>query len=329
VISGLPELGLRLPNSGPFAEAGAILRIADVAERLAYDTVWVHDHVSWPRHQLTHFATGSLEACVDQDPNFYESLVTLGVLGGRLRTVGLGVAGLVLPLRDPRVLGKQLAALDRLTDGRVIIGMGSGAMEHDFEIMGVPWTERGKIMNEYLEALAVMFGPEQPVSHAGPRAPFSDGTFYPRPKGLRIWVAGRSPASMKRAARYGDGWLTHVLAPDEYAVLYSDLVRRLDNAGKDPASFDTSLELFACIAKTHEEAVAISRKSLTRRAEDQVAANLVGTAEEVCAKLVDYRRAGVSHVELRMICHSVDQLEEMAERVAKTAGLAKRLKSLP
>ena len=74
-----PTLGVRLPNSGPFAEPSALLSTAEHAEALGYNRVWVHDHVSWPREKLTHFATGSVEACADQDPNFFESVSTSGL----------------------------------------------------------------------------------------------------------------------------------------------------------------------------------------------------------------------------------------------------------
>ena len=111
-----PTLGVRLPNSGPFAEPSALLSTAEHAEALGYNRVWVHDHVSWPREKLTHFATGSVEACADQDPNFFESVSTSAWLSGRLRRIGVGIAGLVVPLRDPRVLAKQLATIDRLGD---------------------------------------------------------------------------------------------------------------------------------------------------------------------------------------------------------------------
>jgi probable F420-dependent oxidoreductase len=322
VSTALPTLGLRLPNSGPFATPEAILRVAATAERLGYDTAWVHDHISWPQHELTHFATGSLEACTDQDANFYESIASLGVLGGMTKRIRLGIAGLVLPLRDPRVLAKQLTTLDRLTGGRITVAIGSGAKEHDFEVMGVPWSERGKIMSDSLAALRAITRPEQPVSYEGSPVSFRDGTFYPLPEALRIWIAGRSGPALSRAVRYGDGVLTHVLAPDEYAELYSDVRRRLDEAKRDPTTFDTALELFACIAPTHEDAVAISARSLGRRSEDQVAANLVGTPDEALEKLARYRASGVTHVELRMICHSVEQLEEMAASVTASAATA-------
>ena len=317
----LPTLGLRLPNSGPFGTAESILYVADLAERLNYHTVWVHDHISWPRHELTHFATGSLEACKDQDSNFFESVETLGVLAGRLKRARLGIAGLVLPLRDPRVLAKQLATLDQFSNGRLTIGMGSGAKENDFKIMGLPWERRGKIMNEYLATLLSILRSDQPVSVEGERISFKEGSFYPKPRGMRIWVAGKSAVGMTRAVRFADGWLTHVATPDEYAGLYQELVRRLDAAGRDEATFDTSLELFACVANTHQEAYEMSRLSLGRRAEDVEEANLVGTPAEIAARLELYRKAGAKHIEARMICHSIAQLEEMAETLAESTGL--------
>jgi alkanesulfonate monooxygenase SsuD/methylene tetrahydromethanopterin reductase-like flavin-dependent oxidoreductase (luciferase family) len=118
--------------------------------------------------------------------------------------------------------------------------------------------------------------------------------------------------------------LTHVLTPEEYARLHEDVRRHLDAAGRSAESFDMALEVFACVAPTHEEAVAISARSLGRRAEDAVAANLVGTPDAIHEKLAHYRASGVTHVELRLICHTVDLLEEMAERVATACGLGGR-----
>ena len=104
-LLGGTTLGIRLPNSGPFAEPEALLETADLAEQLGFDRVWVHDHLSWPREKLTHFATGSLEACEDQDPNFFESVTTASLLAGRrLIFVGKGFASM------QRTTGDQGAA---------------------------------------------------------------------------------------------------------------------------------------------------------------------------------------------------------------------------
>src|SRR5207244_2031019 len=158
------SLGVRLPNSGPFATAENIIATADLVERSGYDAVWVHDHISWPREKLTHFATGSVEACRDQDPNFFESISTIAVLGGRLRRARLAIAGLVLPLRDPRILAKQVTTIEQLTGSSLLLAFGIGAIPGDFDVMGQRFDRRGRLMNDHLAALRAILGTEQPVA---------------------------------------------------------------------------------------------------------------------------------------------------------------------
>ena len=153
----LETLGARLPNSGPLASPEAICEVAVHADQLGYDTLWVHDHISWPREMLSHYAAGSIEICGDQDPDFYESVTCMAFLAGHLRRARVGVAGLVLPLRDPRVLGKQLATLERLCGSRLVVAAGIGNIPWDFAAMGIPFNRRGKITTDTLRALRAMF----------------------------------------------------------------------------------------------------------------------------------------------------------------------------
>src|SRR3984885_9462348 len=100
------KFGVRLPNSGPLANRQNIVRVAEAAERLGYDSVWVHGHVLWgsEKHR-THLSAGSAEALTEaQHPNFYESVTTLSYIAGRTTSIRLGVAVIVLPLRNPIVL---------------------------------------------------------------------------------------------------------------------------------------------------------------------------------------------------------------------------------
>ena len=320
-LSGI-SLGVRLPNSGPFATAPNIIETAELVERAGYDTVWVHDHISWAREKLTHFATGSLEACVDQDPNFFESLATAAVLGGRLRRVRVAIAGLVLPLRDPRLLAKQVTAIEHLTGSRLLLAFGIGAITSDFEVMGVRFDRRGRIMNDHLAALRAIFGDGQPVTFESGTLSFRDGTFLPRPTRLPLWVTGASDAGLERAVRLADGWMT-VYAPVEE---YADAIRRLREhavrAGRDPGSLDTGIETYVCVAETREEAVAIARASVAAKfktLERGLEACIVGGPDEVVERLARYRDAGARHAELKFICHDVGQLREMIERLAEHA----------
>lgn len=320
-----PRLGVRLPNSGPFAEASAVLEAAELAEELGYDRVWVHDHVSWPKEKLTHFATGSLEACDDQDPNFFESVSTAAVLSGRLRRIGVGIAGLVIPLRDPRILAKQLASIDRLGGGRLVVALAIGAIRGDFEVMGVPFERRGKVSNEYLSVLRAILDGEQPVSVEGETISFEQGTFLPKPDGLGLWVTGSSEPGLKRAARFADGWMTVYQSVDAYAGFVQRLRDLLAEQGRDAATVATGYETYACIAETRKEAIAIARRSLEGKFETLqkgLDVCIVGDVEDLRERIAAYQDAGAGHLELKFVAHSGAQLHEMMQRVAEAARLA-------
>ena len=324
----LPRLGIRLPNSGPFAEPGPLLDIAAAADRCGYDRVWVHDHISWAKDKLTHFATGSIEACADQDPNFYESVTTSALLLGRFPRLNVGIAGLVLPLRDPRVLVKQFATLDRLGGGgRMIAACAIGNIRGDFAVMGVPFERRGRITNDSLGAIRALLGPDQPVAYESETFTFSDATFLPRPEGLALWVTASSEPGLKRAARFADGWLTVYQPAERYRELATQLRDLAAEEGRDPASLDTGYETYVTVARTHDEAIAIARTSLEHKFETLergLEVCIVGDADEVLERIRVYQAAGARHVELKFIAHDPAMVTDMAAQVSEAAGLGAR-----
>jgi alkanesulfonate monooxygenase SsuD/methylene tetrahydromethanopterin reductase-like flavin-dependent oxidoreductase (luciferase family) len=323
----LLKLGVRLPNSGPFAEPESLLAVAAAADRLGYDRVWVHDHISWARDKLTHFATESIEACTDQDPNFFESVSTIGYLLGRHPDLGVGIAGLVLPLRDPRILGRQLVTLERLGGSRIIAALAIGNIRGDFAVMGVPFEQRGRLATDYLAALRAMVGTEQPVSFESDSVSFEDGTFLPRPDRLPLWVTASSEPGLKRAARLADGWLTVYQGVDAYRALSSRLDELAAEGGRDPGDLDRGYETYVCVARTHEEAVGIARVSLEHKfasLEQGLDVCIVGSSDAVLERLAQYADAGAHHVELKFIAHDPGMVVEQAERVAEAMGLAPR-----
>src|SRR6185436_6280145 len=114
----LPTCTEGLVNPVPFAEPADFVRIARMAERLGYDGVWGNDHITAAPYVRTRYA---------DPPNFYEVLITLATVGAVTERVQLGTAVMVLPLRDPVLLAKQVATLDRLTGGRAVLAVGVGA----------------------------------------------------------------------------------------------------------------------------------------------------------------------------------------------------------
>ena len=319
------DYGVRLPNSGPFADASTILRLAVHAEELGFDTVWVHDHISWAREKLTHFAAGSIEACQDQDPNFFESVATAGVLAGRLRRASIAIAGLVLPLRDPRVLAKQLATVQSFAGRPLTVALGVGAIAQDFQVMNVPWNRRGRIANDYLGALRAILDGEQPVSYESANVSFSGGEFYPRPTDLRLWIAGTSDAALTRAVRYGEGWMTVYATPAEYAEHLGRLQAKAAELGRDPSTLATGLEFYMTVGATRAEALRIAERSLVHKfksIERGLAVSVVGDRAEVADQFAAFREAGVQHFELKFVCHDPDQMARMMERVSDVVAPA-------
>jgi alkanesulfonate monooxygenase SsuD/methylene tetrahydromethanopterin reductase-like flavin-dependent oxidoreductase (luciferase family) len=316
------RFGVRLPTSGPFGSAENVARIAERAEALGYDSLWTNDHISWTSEMLTHFGAGSVEAVREgQDPNFYESLTTLAVLGGRHRRIALGIAGLVLPLRDPRVLAKQIATVaDLVGPGRLIIAVAIGNIPNDFDVMGVPWQRRGRITTDHLAALrAIMDGP-QPVSFESKTLAFQGGVFYPRPRGVRIWVTGGADAPIERIARYGDGWLTGNATPEEYATMLERIHATAREIGRNLTGFTAAYELFVSVAPSRDEAIEVVRKSLLRRyptLERGLEACAVGTPSDVIDRLRRFADAGARSFELKFICRTVEQMEDMMVALAE------------
>jgi hypothetical protein len=166
---GSPAIGIRLPNSGPLAAPAAILDVALLSEALGFDTVWVHDHLAWPSDRRTHFAAGSVEAVRDQPPDFFESLSVLAFLAGATRRIRLGVARLVLPWRDARVLAKQLATIHEASGRRLVVGAAIGRFEDEFQAQQVPYRERGRITDEHLAWLTLILGPSAVTTFQGGR----------------------------------------------------------------------------------------------------------------------------------------------------------------
>ncbi len=310
--------GVRLPNSGPHATADNLLRIAGAAERLDYPIVWVHDHLPWASAMLTHFSTGSIEACGDQPPAFFETITTIGLVAGRHPRLDVGIAGLVLPLRDPRVLAKQLMTLQVLTGGRVVTALAIGNIPNDFEVMDVPYRRRGRITDDHLAALRAIYD-DDPSTHDGAWSRFTDAELHPKPADARFWIAGNSPPAYRRIASSASGWLPGGLSPDRFAEDLARVAEVLEAAGRSVAALHRGLELYLCLEPTRDAAVEVAARSLEHRfgsVEEGVERNLVGGPDEVAERIDRYRAAGVTHLELRVVAHSIEAHEETLERFA-------------
>ena len=314
-----PSIGIRLPNSGPLASPAALLETALLSESLGFDSVWVHDHLAWPSHRRTHFAAGSIEAVRDQPPYFFESLSVLAVLAGATRRVRLGTSGLVLPWRDPRVLAKQLATIHEMSGGRLVAGVAIGRFEDEFEAQQVPYRQRGRITDEHLACLAAILDASPVTTFQGARVQMAGAEYFPKPRDFPIWICGMSAQAHQRVVRYGRGWLPGALTPEEYGAASRALAGRLTEAGRSPGEIAWGLEIFTSLAPTDGEAQAIARRSLEHQWGDAVsgaAHTLVGSPETIARRMHEYRAAGVTHFEVKFLCHDLDMMHGMIRSYA-------------
>jgi probable F420-dependent oxidoreductase len=237
---GLPIVQ-QVPMRAQAWEAGAgaseLIRIARLADRLGYAHVSCSDHVAVPVSRGE--AMGR---------PWYDAAVTLAFLAGVTERIRLLSHVMVLPYRHPLVIAKAFGTLDHLSRGRVILGVGSGHLKPEFKVLGAAYEQRGKLTDEYLQAIAAAW--EQEVARFdGKTVAFQDVVVSPRPLQKPrppIWVGGNAPAVVRRAARYADGWIPWQLGPEEFAASVAGATEIRKKAGRSaPFEFVAPLTVAA------------------------------------------------------------------------------------
>ena len=218
------RVGIHLPQYGRAAGGDAVRRVARAAEELGFADVWVSDHVVHPATQTY------------PSPYLLDPLMTLGWAAAVTDRVGLGTSVLVLPLHEPLWLAKVLGSLDVMSGGRLVLAVGVGWSEGEFEAVGTDFHNRGDRTDEIIEILRTCWR-DDPASFAGEHYSFSDIRVVPQPeRTIPIWVGGGSDRAYRRGIEKGDGF--HVIGLDPAGARTA--VARL-RADRPEASFTISL----------------------------------------------------------------------------------------
>jgi probable F420-dependent oxidoreductase len=326
--------GIRVPNSGPLATAESMVEVAKEAESLGYDSVWVHDHLTWSdeihRTHISSGADGSEEG--NQSPDFYEAITSLSYLAGIVHSVRLGIACVVVPCRNPLVAAKQIATLDVLSKGRLDIGVGIGSpstiKSREYEVLGVDRKKRGRIADDHIRAMKAIWT-SQPATYEGEFVSFKNAEICPKPYQKPhppLWVGGWTEAAMKRAAALGDGWLPAWLLPEDVARRFNELKRIAEGLGRDPDAIHLGIEVYGCIdedaAKARKDGfgtLAIGQSTFERfmSVEQLAEVSLIGSPEEIRRRVKAYSEAGVSHFEIKFIYPSLERHSQMLRLFAR------------
>ena len=304
------KFGISLPHSGPLAGVEAIRRVAMESEKLGYDSVWVHDHITYDLDWLGHRASGLIQDESVHRPNFYESISTLAYVAGFTDRVRLGTAIIVLPLRDPRVLARQALTIQALSGGRLVLGFGIGDYPADFQVMGIPYESKGKLTDEYLDALRTIF-PGGRVNYSGETISFHSASYFPITAPIPMMLGGGirrrgaefelfEPA-LRRVAKWCDGWIPE--GPPELVASGIDVIRRKAREfGRPDVDFEVRP---ATPMYLGEDKLAEVR---FRRGWDF---ELAGSASTLRRKVADYQEAGATAINLRCWAENLELTLEM------------------
>lgn len=227
-------------GNNTFPDLAGATRLCRVAEAAGFDSVVAVDHVVFPDKYSSTYpysATGRLPGGPSgmlPDPLIW--MAAMAAVTTRLRFM-TGV--IILPLRNPLVLAKQVATLDHMSGGRVELGIGVGWLKEEFEALGVPFEKRGKRSDEYIAAMRALWANDG-ASFQGEFVNFHEVTCSPKPvaKNVPIVIGGHSEAAAKRAGRLGNGFFPSIGATVDTAPLYDVARRAAEAAGRDPAAIE-------------------------------------------------------------------------------------------
>jgi len=255
-----------------------------MAEELGYDSIWCNDHLSLPGTRGDGVAEPAYAAAYGEQrgQSIYEPLIVLAYLAAVTRRVMLGTSVYLLPLRSPLLAARQAVSLDRLSEGRLVLGVGAGWLESEFAAVGVPYRQRGRRTDEAIAMLKSLCG--------------EDGAdFLPKPVQRPhppLWIGGRSAAALRRAARSGDAWHPSHLTVDELRTQIPQLHAECERVGRSA-----------------DEVMVTTRRKLVRTPTDDERA-LSGDARAIAATVAELEQLGVSHLVVELPGASEGELLE-------------------
>ena len=304
------KFGISLPHSGPLTNVAAIRQVAIKAERLGFESVWVHDHITYDLDWLDHRTSGVVEEEVNYQPDFYESLCTLAYVAGFTERVKLGTAIVVLPLRDPRVMARQALTIQSLSSGRLQLGLGLGDYPADFNVMGIPYDSKGQLTDEYLDVLRTIF-PGGRSDYHGETIAFDSAAFFPVTEPIPMMLGGGIrkrhdrfelfEATLYRVARWCDGWL-----PEGPPELIASGIESIRQHAIEFGREDTAFQVRP-ISPMYLGDDKLAEAQLGRGHDFELA----GSVATLRRKVADYQEAGANAINLRCWGENLDATLKM------------------
>ena len=274
----------------------SFLTYVDAAQDLGWDSVWFSDRIVGPAWRM--------------DP-----ITGMAMIAGRSDKLKFGTGVLLMSMRSPVTAARELATIDLLSDGRLVLGVGVGQESPaEYEAMGVRKRDRGKRLDEAIHVMRRLWT-EDRVTYESEFLKLTDATIGVRPKqtNVPIWIGSRSEAGLRRTGRLGDGWLPTQLTPDEFAEGVARIQHHATEAGREIPDDHFGLQISSYIVESGRVPDAVKERFLLQRRADVTPEqiNLLGTQEEIMARLREYIDAGASKFVFNPACGADEMLRQM------------------
>jgi len=287
------KFGIVPINVGDLARPDAMVALARKGEDVGLESVWTFEHVLVPHDytsQYPYSRSGKMPG--GPDTPFLDPLIALAHLAAATSRLRLGTGVNILPQANPLLMAKQVASLDVLSGGRMMLGVGVGWLREEFQAMGAPFERRGARMDDYITAMRKVWRGET-VEHRSEFLDWHGFKSLPAPvqqPNLPVVIGGATPPALRRAGRLGDGWFAPTGGAEQLEALLPQVHQAARDAGRDPAA----IEISAMWNYAKEGADSVSRYAdlgvhrlivpVQALGADGPAAGLDRLAEEVIAK---------------------------------------------
>ena len=237
------KIGIMFANVGPWYLPDNAAAMGEAADTYGIESLWTVEHVVVPKDyqsQYPYSPSGKMPG--PEESPIPDPLIWLSFMAAHTKNVRLATGILILPQRPPAVTAKEVATLDVLSNGRVTLGVGVGWLKEEFEVIGVPFEERGGRTDEAIQALRAFWTQDEPTFH-GKYYDFENAKCFPHPVqagGVPIHVGGHTKAAARRAGRLGDGFFPGTASFDDLGGLLEEMRQAAADAGRDPDKIEVS-----------------------------------------------------------------------------------------
>ena len=304
------RFGLILQNyvaAGESIHPKELVAHAVKAEELGYSSIWVWDHILLGSKNIF---------------PVHDSLTILTAVAARTEKLRLGTGVLVVSLRNPVVLAKQIATLDNLSNGRVTLGIAAGWYQREFQAVGVPFDTRGRTLRTNVEVMKRLWT-ENTITGTYGKHNLKNTTMEPKPVQKPhppLWMGGYIDRVLKRVGELADGWISYFYTPESFSKSWQKVVMSAEQSGKEPGKMGncdilpTRLDINAENGQKVVNAFITKYCDLPAWSEATPKSMIAGTSKDCTNKIEQYIKAGVQEL---VLIPAVEKLSEIPEQIEK------------